>query len=159
MALTTAVTPFREPDRMAAPALGTERAPLRMPADVFRTSDHYLVQIDLPGIAPESLEVTADDRALAVSAERALPVDGDQQQREVLVAERRHGRFFRQVSLPEEADLDRITADYRDGVLTVLVPVALGAGARRIAVTHPNGPEQASAEKDIAEQDAAAALA
>lgn len=158
MALTTAVTPFREPDRTAAPALGTERAPLRMPADVFRTSDHYLVQIDLPGIAPESLEVTADDRALAVSAERALPVDGDQQH-EVLVAERRHGRFFRQVSLPEEADLDRITADYRDGVLTVLVPVAMGAGARRIAVTHPNGPEQASAEKDMADQDVAAALA
>lgn len=77
-----------------------------MPADVFRTDDHYLVQVDLPGIVPESLEVTADDRTLAVSAERTPPVDGDQQQGQVLVAERRYGRFFRQISLPAEADLD-----------------------------------------------------
>lgn len=159
MAMTTAVTPFWELDRMAASVLGTERAPQTMPADVFRTGEHYLVQIDLPGITPESLEVTAGDRTLAVSAERARPVDGDQQQGQALVAERRYGRFSRQISLPEEADLDHVTADYGDGVLTMLVPIAVRAGARRITVTYPNGPKQASAEQDIVDQELATASA
>jgi len=147
--MATAVNPFHDVDRMAASVLGSARAPQTMPADVFQSGDHYLVQIDLPGIEPDSLEVTAGDRTLAVTARRQAPLvgdqDGEQQGQQVLVAERRHGRFARQVSLPDGADLDHITADYRDGVLTIMVPLAAQAGARRIAVTHPNGPEQATA--------------
>lgn len=156
--------PFREFDRLAqelwsaSPANG---APARIPMDAVRRDDHLEIHFELPGVDPASIDVEVDKDLLTVSAERTDERerrDGDQ----LLVRERRYGRFARQVSLGDNLDVDRLTADYRDGVLTVTVPVAEQARPRKIEVgTGVRAPaieaeaSEAPAEADEQARDAA----
>jgi HSP20 family molecular chaperone IbpA len=89
------------------------------------------VQIDLPGVAADSVDITVERSVLTVSAERSWQrEEGDQ----VYLAERHRGSFRRQVHLGEGLDADNIEADFTDGVLTLRIPVAEQARARKISV-------------------------
>ncbi|RRO14325.1 Hsp20/alpha crystallin family protein [Saccharopolyspora rhizosphaerae] len=129
---------FRDLNRLANEVFGSSRAPQAMPMDVFRTGDQYVVAFDLPGIDPDSLQVQAENGTLTVRAERkGMPAgDGDVS---YISAERPRGTFSRQLSLGDGFDLDGVTADYTDGVLTVMLPVAEQAKPRQIKVGHGGG--------------------
>lgn len=122
--------PFRDLDRLTQQLWGG--GALAMPMDAYRSGDEVVATFDLPGVDPESIELTVDGKVLTVSAERhADPGEGA----EVLVAERPHGRSTRQVHLGDSLDTERVEARYDDGVLTVRVPVAAHAKARRVAIS------------------------
>jgi HSP20 family protein len=125
--------PFRDISRLANEVLGAARAPQPMPMDVYRQGEEYIVEFDLPGIDPESLEVTAEHNTLTVRAQRG-PAEPSGPEVSYLVAERPTGTFSRQLQLGGGLDVDRIRADYRQGVLTLRIPVAEKAKARRISV-------------------------
>jgi HSP20 family protein len=107
--------------------------PMAMPMDAYRKDDSFLLQLDLPGIAPESIELTVEDNVLSISAERPVPLKGDNV--ESVIAERTFGTFTRQVVLGKTLDSERIEASYEGGVLTVAIPVAEQAKPRRIEVS------------------------
>lgn len=87
-----------------------------------------------PGIDPSKLEVQIDRGVLTLSGERdAAKPQGDEQVA-VYSSERFNGRFRRTVSLPEDIDPDRVTANYRDGVLHVSVARRESAQPRRIEI-------------------------
>jgi HSP20 family protein len=113
--------PFRELDRLAQEAFGTRLRPAVMPMDAYRAGDRFLVHLDLPGIDPGSIDLTVEQSVLTVSAQRQWQPGDDTQ---VVVAERPHGTFTRQLFLGENLDADRLEAHYDQGVLTVTVPVA-----------------------------------
>lgn len=120
--------PFRGVDQLAA-------SPLRPPAmvlmDAYRRGDEVVVHLDVPGVDPESIDVTVERNSLTVSAERAWqPAEGDQ----VLVSERPQGRFSRQLFLGDGLALDAVSADYDHGVLTVTIPVAEQAKPRKVEI-------------------------
>ncbi len=98
--------PFRELDRwsrQARPTLGYARAP-RMPFDAVRREHELVLQFDLPGVDPDTIDVTVDKDTLTVAAERTnVRQDGD----EVVIAERPSGRFVRQLRLSEGLDAGR----------------------------------------------------
>ncbi|MBW3645979.1 MAG: Hsp20/alpha crystallin family protein [Actinobacteria bacterium] len=122
--------PFRDIDRLTQQLAGERRASA-MPMDAYRENEHFVVQFDLPGVDPESIDLTVEKNALTVRAERMWQAgDGV----EVLVAERPQGSFSRQLFLGEGLDPDRIEARYDQGVLTVTIPVAERAKARKIEV-------------------------
>lgn len=124
----------REFDRFRAPA-GFPRV-AAMPMDAFRRGDRFIVAFDLPGVDPASIDLTVEKNVLTVAAERTWPRDeGD----EVIVAERPQGKFTRQLFLGETLDTDHLAANYEGGVLTITVPVAERAKARRIEVTTSGG--------------------
>jgi HSP20 family protein len=127
--------PFGDPvERLLSMATTGTRTPLGMPMDIYRTKDgNYLVEADLPGVAPDTVEVTVEHGTLTIKADRA-PGYGDSDQ--VIVAERSQGSFTRRLSLGEGVDSDHLTADYADGVLRVTIPAAPKAQTRRIEVTH-----------------------
>src|SRR3546814_1826015 len=106
--------PFRELDRLVPPSQGF-RAPA-MPLDAYRDGDRFVIHVDLPGVDPDSVDLTVEKNVLTVSAERRWE-RGDNQQ--VLVSERPQGSFSRQLFLGEGLDTDRIEAGYDHGVLTV----------------------------------------
>lgn len=137
--------PFRELDRLAQQLwAGDGRArpgSLSMPMDAFRKGDVFLVQIDLPGVASDSIELTVEDNVLTVKVERPVPTTNDGV--EVLVSERPYGTFTRQMFLGDNLDVDRIEASYDAGVLTLSIPVAPHAKPRRISVGAP-GPQSLS---------------
>jgi HSP20 family protein len=127
--------PFRDPfDRLMSLAATGTRTPLGMPIDIYRSDDGaYHVETDLPGVDPDSIEVTVEHSTLTIKAERAPRYgDGDQ----IIVAERPQGTFTRQFALGEGVDSEHLTADYAEGVLHVTIPAAAKAQARKIDIAH-----------------------
>jgi HSP20 family protein len=116
---------------------------MAMPMDAYRKDDSFLLRLDLPGVKPNSIDLTVEDNVLTVKAERpaAPPAEGI----ESVIAERPFGSFSRQVVLGTNLDLERIEADYEAGVLTVVIPVAEKAKPRRIEVTRRSDQQQITA--------------
>lgn len=135
---TTTFDPFRSIDRTFDRLLGeglrgASTSGSIMPMDLYRSGESFIAHIDLPGVDPSSIDIDVEDRTLTVRAERQPPeADGDQW----LSRERPTGTFARQLSLGRGLALDRIQADYRDGVLSLTIPVAEEAKPRRITVSH-----------------------
>ncbi|MFC8600663.1 MULTISPECIES: Hsp20/alpha crystallin family protein [unclassified Isoptericola] len=124
--------PFQEMDRLfGSLALNTRNAPT-MPMDLFREGDHFVLAADLPGIDPGSIDVSCEDRTLTIRAERT-PRSAEGQW---LLRERQSGTVARQLTLGRGLALDRISASYADGVLTLTIPVSEEARPRRIEVSH-----------------------
>lgn len=123
---------FTQLDRLASSAFDTARAPRPMPVDLFREGDEYVLSADLPGIDPESVDLDVDGQLLTIRAERRAPVSEDVRW---LTHERPYGSYMRQFTLGDGVDIERITANYEHGVLSVIVPVAERAKPRKIAVS------------------------
>jgi HSP20 family protein len=120
--------PFQETDRL----LRRSVRPSMMAMDAYRDGDNFVVQFDIPGVDPNSIDLTVEKNVLTVSAERSWePRDGQ----EVIVAERPQGSFNRQLFLGDSLDTERMTASYRDGVLTLTIPTAEQAKPRKVAIT------------------------
>jgi HSP20 family protein len=103
--------------------------------DVAERADAYLVYVELPGVAPDQVEVSFEQNVLTIRGNKPasfdLAADGELR---LFAAERVAGAFDRSVRLPEFVDADRIEASQGHGVLTIVVPKAEAAKARRIAV-------------------------
>ena len=130
--------PFRELDRLSQQVLsntpGTWSRPTAMPMDAYRVGDEFVVAFDLPGVAPDAIELDVERNVLTVKAERR-PVSTDEQV-EMQVAERPLGVFSRQLFLGDTLDTEHIDASYDAGVLTLRIPVAEQAKPRKIAIAH-----------------------
>jgi HSP20 family protein len=115
---------------------GTNRSPRFMPMDLYKVDDHYVLTADLPGIDPGSVDVNVDNGTLTLTAHRSSRSEDTVQW---LASERFFGTYRRQLALGEGIDTSRITATYENGVLTVTIPLAERAKARRIEVAHAGG--------------------
>ena len=123
--------PFREMDRLTNQLMSGTRTPASLPMDVWRAGQEFHVALDLPGVNPDSVELTVERGVVTIRAERQQQFgQGDQ----VLLAERPQGQFTRQLMLGEGVDQENLQADYRDGVLHLTIPVAQQAQPRRISV-------------------------
>ncbi len=137
MGVATRVDPFREMDRLLTQVLASDRAAATMPMDLYRDGDHYVLHVDLPGADPGTIDVNVEDRTLTIRAERTPRTEHDVQW---LAKERPVGTYARQLTVGRGLALDRISATYADGVLTLTVPVAEEAKPRRIEVQHGAAP-------------------
>jgi HSP20 family protein len=134
--------PFRDLDRLTQQMFGTATRPSVMPMDAYRKGHDFLVHFDLPGIDPDTIDLTIEQNVLTVKAERpALQTDGA----EPIVTERPSGTFSRQLFLGETLDTERIDANYSSGVLTLTIPVSESAKPRKVAVTANDNAKQLSA--------------
>ena len=126
--------PFRELDRLTQQVFGgsgTWSRPTAMPMDAYRDGERFVVCFDLPGVAPDAIELNVERNVLTVKAERR-PVGADV---EMQVSERPLGVFSRQLFLGDTLDTDRIDAQYDSGVLTLRIPIAERAKPRKIAIS------------------------
>lgn len=122
--------PFRDFDRLTQQLLGTTNRPAAMPMDAWREGDSFVIEFDLPGAAKDTIDLDIERNVLTVRAER-IARNGDW---EMLATERPKGHFSRQLVLGDNLDLERIDANYADGVLRLTVPVAEKAKPRKIEV-------------------------
>jgi HSP20 family protein len=127
--------PFRELDRFAQQVLGTAARPAVMPMDAWREGEEFVVEFDLPGIKPDSLDIDIERNVVTVRAERP----GVDPNRDMLATERPRGVFSRQLMLGDNLDTERIKAAYHEGVLRLTIPVAERAKPRKISVGQPDG--------------------
>ncbi len=128
--------PFREFDQLREQLLSGGRTPRSFPMDAYRRGDEFFVHLDLPGVQPETIDVTVENQMLSVSAERRFE---EHQGDEFLVSERPQGRFSRQLRLGSTIDSENIGASYDDGVLTLTLPVSERARPRQIQVGRGGG--------------------
>jgi HSP20 family protein len=127
--------PFRDFDRLTRGVVSS-RGTGWISMDAYRQGDQVVVNLDLPGVDPASVDVTVEKDTLTVKAERRWDVaEGDR----VLVSERPQGTFTRRLLLGENLDGERTEARYDNGVLTLTVPVAEQAKPRKVEITSGNG--------------------
>jgi HSP20 family protein len=146
MAMLTAYDPFaatnaafRALDQLTGRGGGglTARPLSGMPMDAYRVGDNFVAHFDLPGVDPGSIDLQVEGTTLTVTAERSVP---QLENAEWAIAERPYGSYTRQLVLGRSLDTDRLEAQYHDGVLTVSIPVAEKARARKITVTRADTP-------------------
>lgn len=142
--------PFRGMDRLTHQLLSGTRTPLGMPMDVWQGDDGYHVALDLPGVDPDTVEITTERNILTIAAERQADY---QQGQNVLVAERPQGRFTRQLQLGDTLDTANVQASYDRGVLHLTVPLAQAAQPRRISVQSSGGPTQIEGQTEATQPD------
>jgi HSP20 family protein len=130
--------PFRSLDRLTSQLLSGARTPMAMPMDVWQSEDGYHVALDLPGVDPGSVEITSERNVLTIRAERR-PGYGENDR--VLVAERPHGQYTRQLQVGDALDSGNVAATYHNGVLHLTIPISPAAQPRRIEVRQ-GGEEQ-----------------
>jgi HSP20 family protein len=121
--------------------------------EVKETKDEYVVRADLPGVSEQDLEISLTGNVIQISGQREQETqqEGDR----FYSMERTYGRFTRSFALPEGANAERVSAELREGVLTVHIPKKLEVQPRRISVgvsgngSNPNvkGDKSATAEK------------
>jgi HSP20 family protein len=100
---------------------------------VFSDREGLVVMAEVPGISPDTLNVSVEQRTLTISGERQrereLKTEGSFHRRE-----RRFGKFARSLQLPVDLEADKATAECRDGVLTVKIPKRAEAQPKQVQV-------------------------
>ena len=100
--------------------------------DLSEDKDNFVVKVEVPGMKKEDIDVTLHEGALSISGERKS--DEKFEDAEVYRSERFYGRFHRTISLPASVAVDKIKAQYKDGVLTVTLPKTEEAKPKQINV-------------------------
>ncbi len=103
------------------------------PVDIYETDNHDLViKAELPDMTREDIEVTVEHNMLTLRGQKKLPEDLKEEQ--VRRIERNYGAFGRSFTLPNTVDATKVTADYKNGVLTVKLPFREESKPRTINV-------------------------
>jgi HSP20 family protein len=133
---TTRWDPFSGFDRMLDLVYGRGDQRRSMPIDIYRNGDQYTIEMELPGVDPSSLDVNVERNMLTVSAEAR---SSHEHAEEELVCERSHARFYRQLYLGDDLDLDNVQATFDNGLLRLTVPLRQRPGGRKIDVSSGGG--------------------
>jgi HSP20 family protein len=97
--------------------------------DVSERDGKYVIHADLPGLKPEDIKVEATNDALVIEGERKA--ESDETKGGVRRTERRYGKFYRAIPLPEGIDADQVKASFNNGVLEVSMPMPAQQSNRR----------------------------
>jgi HSP20 family protein len=123
--------PFRELDRLADQAISGTRTARTLPMEAVRRGDQFIVALDVPGMDPSDIDVTVERNVLEINAgRRPLRQEGD----ELIVDERPHGEFRRQLFLGDNLDPNNLTAQCDRGVLTLTIPVSEASKPRKVQI-------------------------
>ena len=102
------------------------------PVDIYQSGDQELVlKAELPDLAREDIDITVENSVLTIKGQKRL---GDVKEEQFHHLERRYGAFSRSFSLPQTVDAARVAAEYKNGVLTVRLPLREEAKPRTIKV-------------------------
>ena len=132
------------------PAAGTAGwSPLSVPVDIEETDDAYIVDVDLPNVSPEGVDIEMRGEELRISGNFREQDRGGVKRRQ----NRQSGEFEYVIDLPSDIDADKVDATYDNGALTVTVGKAKDAQARRIEI-HTRQDKQQGGQQQIGQQRA-----
>lgn len=109
----------REMDELFDRLFTSENGPgpsVPAPMTIWEENDEFHVEVEMPGVAEDSVDVTFDKGKLTVSARRDAP---ESEQRKYFLSERRYGELSRVISVPDEVDPESISATFTSGLLHV----------------------------------------
>jgi HSP20 family protein len=107
---------------------------LQMKIDVKEDEQSYTVNADIPGVKKEDIKVDVDGDLVTVRAEAKLEKE-EKKGEKVIHSERSYGMVSRSFTLPGDVDEKSAKAEYKDGVLNLVLPKKRNGSAKRLAVT------------------------
>jgi HSP20 family protein len=115
--------------------VGTDAPGWTPPVDLYETPSEFVLTAELPGLSRDRIELHAEDSRIVIRGSRPAGPGREIPCEQFHRVERGHGTFQRAFALPEPIDVEAVSADLRDGVLTVTLPKMRDRGARRIDVS------------------------
>jgi HSP20 family protein len=122
---------FRDVDRVVEQTLGASRTTRVVPIEAFRRGDEYVVVFDLPGVDRNDIDIKVERNVVTVRVTRR-PLRG--QDDEILIDERPKGEFTRQLYLGDSLDNKRLSADFKNGMLMLTIPVDESSKPRTVSL-------------------------
>jgi HSP20 family protein len=107
-----------------------------VPVDVYATNDDVVVEVILPGVKPEGVDITVEGNTLSIVGDTSSMIPGREG---LLLQEIRRGRFVRTLALPAGLEPDKATATFEDGILTLRIPKAEQIKPRQVKITTGQG--------------------
>ena len=101
------------------------------PADIFERDDNLVIRVEVPGVSEKDIDVKLEGNVLTLKGERKRETDDHSK---YYLTENSYGTFSRSITLPETADSEHIKADYKNGVLTIMISQRPEAKPRSIPV-------------------------
>lgn len=98
--------------------------------DISETDDAYLLSMDVPGVAGDTIDISIENKVLVIKGERKI----DHGDKKLTINERWQGEFARRFTLPDSVDIDHIAAKVENGVLGLHIPKVAAAAPRKITV-------------------------
>ncbi|HEX3625259.1 MAG TPA: Hsp20/alpha crystallin family protein [Verrucomicrobiae bacterium] len=121
--------PLRRPEGQEESITVAEWAP---PVDISEDDKEYLIKVELPGLKKEDIHIAVADGALTVTGERK--VEKEEQNKKYHRVERAYGRFARTFVVPDDAEADKVAAEFKEGMLGVRIPKSEKAKPKHIEV-------------------------
>lgn len=100
-----------------------------IPIDLAQDGDDVVLRATVPGVAPEDIDVTIEDGVLSINAETPNDTDAS-----FIIRERRAGKLYRALRLPNTLDVGKAESEYKHGVLTLTFPKVEAVKARRLEI-------------------------
>jgi HSP20 family protein len=123
----------REIDRLFEDTFGREGGTFTPAVDIKENEQAISLEVELPGLKPENVEVIADNGVLTIRGEKQSErKEGDDNRYQVV--ERTYGTFVRTFQLPQGVDEDQINRQFENGVLTVSIPKAALPQPKKIQI-------------------------
>ncbi len=138
--------PFRDLDRLTQQMFGTAARPTSMQLDAWREGDDFVVELDLPGIDQDKLDIDVERNVLTIRAERLSHMPDAAN---AVATERSWGVFSRQLVLGDALDTENVEADYTAGVLRLRIPIAEQAKPRKISIARRDNADYREEKKSI----------
>lgn len=100
--------------------------------DIYEKDGNLIAEADIVGVKPEDVEVTVEDNVLTIQGESSQ--EEEEKTKKYFKKERRYGKIYRSVRLPKMVKGDAIKAEYKDGKLTIVMPLSEDAKAKNVKV-------------------------
>lgn len=134
--------PFGELDRLTSGLTQLRTGSTAVPVDLVRDGDRYLLNADLPGVDPGSIDIDLDGNLLTIRAERTAALH---EGAKWIAQERRGGSYYRQFTLGDGIATENISATYDNGVLSLVIPISERAKPRKIQIAQSDDQTSISA--------------
>ena len=133
----------REIDRLFEDTFARDGSSFTPAVDIKETDNEIRLDLELPGLKPEDVEITAENSVLTIRGEKqAERKEGDESRYQII--ERAYGTFMRTFQLPQGVDADQIKAEFNNGVLSLHIPKAALPQPKRIEIGAGQQTQQAA---------------
>ncbi len=106
--------------------------------DLSETADEFILRAEIPGMTPNDLDISFVKNTVRIKGEKKQHVE--EKDETYHVVGRSYGTFYRSIPLPAEVDGDKVSASYKDGILTLVLPKSEEARGKRIEVKFEDQP-------------------
>lgn len=111
-----------------------ERDSFTPACNIEELDDRYKIIAEMPGVDPDNIEIELDDYSISIKGQREEKLETKDEGKQMHMVEHSYGSYYRSFTLPENIDADNISAEYKNGILTIDIPKTQDTNKRKISI-------------------------